>query len=66
MLILKIYLIITWLIGILIGIYSGNHWNEVKGNDTFSPNFIIPLFILLFPVILPIFLISTIFERYDN
>lgn len=66
MLILKIYLIITWLIGMVVGIWSKDHWDEIKGDDTFSPNFIIPLIILLFPVILPIFLISTIFERYDN
>ena len=72
--ILKIYLIIVWLIGIVIGLFAKNNWNEINHDgkyDMLNPQIIIPIIVVFFPIIMPIIIIKTIIEeittkKYDN
>lgn len=69
MLILKIYLIITWCIGIATGLYGKKHWDRINNDgtfDRFNPDVIIPFIAIFFPIILPILVIFELFDKNDN
>lgn len=70
MLILKIYLIITWLLGIATGLYGKKHWDRINNDgtyDMFNPDVIISFIVILFPIILPIIIIFELFiDKNDN
>lgn len=69
MLILKIYLIITWCIGIAIGLYGKKHWDRINNDGTFdgfNPDVVISFIAIFFPIILLILIISELFDKNDN
>lgn len=68
MLVLKIYLIITWLFGIAVGLYGKRHWNEINHDGKFNilnPDWAISLIVISFPILLPICFILEIFDKND-
>lgn len=68
MIALKIYLTVTWLIGILMGIFLKRNWykwDELKDSD-FSIDLLVCLIIVLSPFILPYCLIRRVVRRTAN
>lgn len=68
MLVLKIYLIITWLFGIAVGLYGKRYWNEINHDgklNILNPDWAISLIVISFPILLPICFILEIFDKND-
>ncbi len=69
MLIFKIYLIITWCMGIAISLYGKKHWDRINNDGTFNkfnPDVVISFIAIFFPIILPILIIYELFDKNDN